>query len=72
MRATIEQDRDDILLGVSIHARVMRATPPNLAMIGMEGFNPRPRDAGDIAPQGMFEKGEVSIHARVMRATVAA
>ena len=56
---------------VSIHARARRATGhPPFDPAGADGFNPRPRAAGDAARTFVSHRIEVSIHARARRATL--
>ncbi len=55
--------------GVSIHARVKRATRTMRQREDEQGFNSRPREAGDARIVVSAARKPVSIHARVKRAT---
>ena len=55
---------------VSIHTRVKRVTPPaRFRAYSRRGFNPHPREAGDIRLEIQPPAGLVSIHTRVKRVT---
>ena len=58
-----------MVLAVSIHARVERATTDTVNEITDASFNPRTRRACDSIQGDVHDSTPVSIHARVERAT---
>ena len=71
-RATLRVHLSPPRVRVSIHARAKRATYLPARSSPRQGFNSRPREAGDSAPPVQGSPSLVSIHARAKRATVSA